>query len=135
MTEKVKFGSTEISFTSWAVNPRQPEKERERHFQAVRRLVEELNLQVVELSLDFGLLHPHVMDAAFYRRVAALLLERVQVQNPVRITHQELANEIGSSREVVSRLLEDFSLREIVQLARGEIEVLDFERLKTYLVM
>jgi sugar phosphate isomerase/epimerase len=75
VTEKVKFGSTEISFTGWDVNPRQPEKERERHFQAVRRLVEELNLQVVELSLDFGLLHPQVMDAAFYRRVAALQRE------------------------------------------------------------
>jgi sugar phosphate isomerase/epimerase len=72
MTEKFKFGSTVIPFTGWEVNPRQPEKERERHFQAVRRLVEEFNLQVVELSLDFGLLHPQVMDAAFYRRVAAL---------------------------------------------------------------
>jgi len=75
MTEKLKFGSTVIPFTGWMVNPRQPEKERERHFQAVRQLVEELNLQVVELSLDFGLLHPQVMDAAFYRRMAALQRE------------------------------------------------------------
>ena len=75
MTEKLKFGSTEIPFTGWMVNPRQPEEERERHFQAVRRLVEEPNLQVVELSLDFGLLYPQVMDAAFYRRVAALQRE------------------------------------------------------------
>jgi sugar phosphate isomerase/epimerase len=75
MTEKFKFGSTVIPFTGWEVNPRQPEKERERHFQAVRRLVEELNLRVVELPLDFGLLHPQVMDAAFYRRLAALQRE------------------------------------------------------------
>jgi sugar phosphate isomerase/epimerase len=75
VTEKLRLGSTEISFTGWDVNPRQPEKERERHFQAVRRLVEELSLQVVELSLDFGLLHPQVMDAAFYRRMAALQRE------------------------------------------------------------
>ena len=72
MTEKYKFGSTVIPFTGWGVDPRQPEKERERHLRAVRRLVEELDLQVVELSMDFGLLHPQVMDAAFYRRVAAL---------------------------------------------------------------
>lgn len=72
MTRKYKFGSTVIPFTGWGVNPRQPEAERERHFQAVRRLVEELGLQVVEMSLDFGLLHPQVMDAAFYRRLAAL---------------------------------------------------------------
>jgi sugar phosphate isomerase/epimerase len=75
MTEKFKFGSTVIPFTGWGVNPRQPEKERERHFQAVCQLVEELNLQVVELSLDFGLLYPQVMDATFYRRLAALQQE------------------------------------------------------------
>lgn len=75
MTEKLKFGSTEIPLAGWMVDPRQPEEERERHFQAVRQLVEELNLQVVELSLDFGLLHPQVMNAAFYRRVAALQRE------------------------------------------------------------
>jgi sugar phosphate isomerase/epimerase len=75
MTEKLRFGSTVIPFAGWGVNPRQPEKERERHFQAVRRLVEEFNLPVVELSLDFGLLHPQVMDVAFYRRMAALQRE------------------------------------------------------------
>lgn len=72
MTEKSKLGSTVIPFTGWMVNPRQPEEERERHFQAVRQLVEELNLQAVELSLDFGLLYPQVMDAAFFCQVAAL---------------------------------------------------------------
>ncbi len=75
MTEKLKLGSTVIPLTGWMVDARQPEAERERHFQAVRRLVEELNLQVVELAMDFGLLHPQVMDAAFYRRVAALQKE------------------------------------------------------------
>lgn len=45
MTERLRFGSTVIPFTGWMVNPRQPEAERERHFQAVHRLVEEFNLQ------------------------------------------------------------------------------------------
>ena len=75
MNEKLKLGSTVIPFAGWMVDPWQPEKERERHLQAVRRLVEELNLQVVELAMDFGLLYPQVMDAAFYRRVAALQRE------------------------------------------------------------
>ena len=66
------------------------------------------------------------------RRVASFLLERSQLQNPIRTTHQDIANEIGSSREVISRLLEDFAHREIVLLSRGEIEVLDFEELKAY---
>jgi CRP-like cAMP-binding protein len=36
-----------------------------------------------------------------------------------------LASELGSSREVISRLLENLSARGIIRSARGEIEVLD----------
>ncbi len=64
------------------------------------------------------------------RRIAAFLLERSQIINPIKITHQELANEIGSSREVVSRLLEDFVQKDLVSLARGKIEVNNFGGLK-----
>jgi CRP/FNR family transcriptional regulator len=69
------------------------------------------------------------------RRVASFLLNRSELQNPILITHQEIANEIGSSREVISRLLEDFSNRELVRLSRGEIQILDFEGLNTYLTL
>ena len=44
-----------------------------------------------------------VDEVAFRRmdvRIAALLLDRSQAQNPVRITHREIASELGSSREV-----------------------------------
>jgi CRP/FNR family transcriptional regulator len=61
------------------------------------------------------------MDA----RVASLLLTRSRVQNPIRITHQEIAAELGSSREVISRLLEDFASRRLVRVGRGEVEVVD----------
>ncbi len=69
------------------------------------------------------------------RRIASFLLERSQFQNPINITHQEIANEIGSSREVISRLLEDFAERGMVQLSRGEVQILDSEGLKTYLTL
>lgn len=69
----------------------------------------------------------HRMD----RRIAALLVERGENQNPVRITHQEIASELGSSREVISRLLEDFISEGYVQSGRGMIEILDFEALKS----
>ena len=74
-----------------------------------------------------------VDEVAFRRmdaRVASLLLTRSRVQNPIRITHQEIAAELGSSREVISRLLEDFSERGLVTVRRGEVEVLDAEGLK-----
>lgn len=74
-----------------------------------------------------------VDEIAFKRmdaRVAALLLNRSRLQNPLRITHQEIAAELGSSREVISRLLEDFSARGLVRVSRGEIEIVDMERLQ-----
>lgn len=73
-----------------------------------------------------------VDEIAFRRmdaRVASLLLTRVQLQNSLRITHQKIAAELGSSREVISRLLEDFSERGLIRSGRGEIEVLDKEGL------
>lgn len=65
------------------------------------------------------------------RRVAALLNERASHRNPMAITHAEIAAELGSSREVISRLLEDFVEEGALQLGRGSIEVLDFELLKS----
>lgn len=69
------------------------------------------------------------------RRVASLLLNQAQVLNPVRVTHQEIAAELGSSREVISRILEDFSREELIEAGRGTIEVLDFEGVKSRSVM
>jgi CRP/FNR family transcriptional regulator len=67
------------------------------------------------------------------RRVAALLLNRAQIQNPMRITHQEIAAELGSSREVISRLLEDLASDGLIRAGRGTIEILDHESLKSRL--
>lgn len=69
------------------------------------------------------------------RRVATFLLERSQIKGTIRITHQEIANEIGSSREVISRILEDFSSRGLVSLSRGEIQILDPDAMKLYAAM
>lgn len=40
------------------------------------------------------------------------------------LTHQELADHIGTSREVISRILKDWELRGALELARGEIRLL-----------
>ena len=75
-----------------------------------------------------------VDEVAFRRmdsRVASLLLNQAKVQNPLRITHQEIAAELGSSREVISRLIEDFVSAGMVRSGRGAIEILDFELLES----
>jgi CRP/FNR family transcriptional regulator len=69
------------------------------------------------------------------RRVASLLLDRARIQNPLRITHQEIAAELGSSREVISRLLEDFASEGGIRAGRGTVEVLDFKLLESRSLM
>lgn len=76
-----------------------------------------------------------VDEVAFRRmdkRVAALLVERSRFQNPIPITHQEIATELGSSREVISRLLEDFTGQGLIRMRRGAIEILDSRSLESY---
>ncbi len=47
-----------------------------------------------------------------------------QEQNPALITHEKLASHLGTSREVISRLLKEFEHNGIVKLHRGKIEIL-----------
>ena len=51
------------------------------------------------------------------------------------MTHQEIANELGSSREVVSRLLGDLAARGVIRLSRGEIEITNIQVLETQLTL
>jgi CRP/FNR family transcriptional regulator len=77
-------------------------------------------------------------DVAFQRmdtRIAALLLQRSQIENPINITHQEIAAELGSSREVISRILEDLTRQEIIHTMRGTIEIIDPEALRNMAVL
>jgi CRP/FNR family transcriptional regulator, anaerobic regulatory protein len=61
------------------------------------------------------------------RRLAQLLLGKGKV---LHVTHQQLAEELGSVREIVSRLLGSFADQGLVSLGREQIEVLDARRLR-----
>ena len=66
-----------------------------------------------------------VEAVAFHKldqRLAALLLGKGRI---VHTTHQQLADELGSVREIVSRLLKTFAERGLVSLGREEIELTD----------
>jgi CRP/FNR family transcriptional regulator, anaerobic regulatory protein len=69
------------------------------------------------------------------RRVASLLLSKSKTLHPIRMTHQEIAAELGSSREVVSRILEDLSQKGLIDVGRGMIEIMDFEELSVLAVV
>lgn len=96
------------------------------------------NFVIELLSNRLSSLMAVIDEVAFQRmdtRIAAFLLEKGQDENPLHITHQEIAAELGSSREVISRILEDFSSQGIIVTKRGEIEILDFDLLEERSVM
>ncbi len=69
-----------------------------------------------------------VEEVAFGRidvRLAQRLLTRRSADGVVMATHQDLAAELGSAREVVSRQLKDFERRGWLGLKRGRIGVID----------
>lgn len=67
-----------------------------------------------------------VEEVAFGRmdeRLAEYLVER-SADNRLETTHQKIANDLGTSREVVSRLLKDLERKGKVRLSRNEIILL-----------
>lgn len=79
-----------------------------------------------------------VDEVAFRRvdtRVAAFLLQRSRIENPIHITHQEIAAELGSSREVISRIIEGFASEGLIRPGRGMVEILDMDSLQNRSVM
>jgi CRP/FNR family transcriptional regulator len=61
------------------------------------------------------------------QRLAALLLQKGV---SIWATHQSLADELGTAREVVSRTLEDFERHGILRLKRGHIHIQDMAALE-----
>jgi CRP/FNR family transcriptional regulator len=97
----------------------------------------ELFLQLVSESKEFrrlvlrffgeGLsqLMTLIQEVTFQRvdqRLAAILAGKGE---RITITHQELADELGSVREVVSRILRDFERQGYLQRGRGQIRILN----------
>jgi CRP/FNR family transcriptional regulator len=50
---------------------------------------------------------------------------------PIAATHQDIATELGTAREVVSRLLKQFESEGLVRLERRQIEIADRGRLSS----
>ncbi len=79
-----------------------------------------------------------VVEEIAFRNIDARIADRLSKLykgsgHPIKITHQELASEIGSSREVVSRILKDFEEKQIVTISRGSIDIVDINFLREYL--
>jgi len=71
-----------------------------------------------------------VSAVAFQRLDQRLARALVSKPSPIRITHQALADELGSLREIVSRLLKTFVDQGFVRLGREQIDVVDVSSLQ-----
>lgn len=65
------------------------------------------------------------------KRVAAFLLEEAVIEgtNMLKITHESIANHLGTHREVITRMLRYFQSEGLVRLSRGTVEIVDETRL------
>ena len=63
------------------------------------------------------------------RRLANLLISKT---SPIHTTHQALSDELGSAREIVSRLLKGFAEQGWVRLGREHIDITDAMALKIF---
>jgi CRP/FNR family transcriptional regulator, anaerobic regulatory protein len=76
------------------------------------------------------------LDAVAFKRMDERLMRYIvtkmkqQKANELHITHQEIANELGTSREVISRLLKQLEKKKWIELGRNIIYIRDdFEEL------
>jgi CRP/FNR family transcriptional regulator len=58
-------------------------------------------------------------------RLAALLLQHFATADVIAMRHEDIAAELGTAREVVSRLLENYERRGAINLSRGRVEMRD----------
>ena len=73
-----------------------------------------------------------IMWKSFDKRLAAFLLEESALEgtNSLKITHEKIANHMGTAREVVTRMLRYFQSENLVKLTRGTVDIVDSKRLR-----
>ena len=73
-----------------------------------------------------------IMWKSFDKRLAAFLLEECTLEETtvLKITHEKIANHMGTAREVVTRMLKYFQNEGLVKLTRGAVELVDEKGLR-----
>lgn len=68
-----------------------------------------------------------IMWKSLDKRLADFLLNEATLENSntLKITHEMIANHLGSAREVVTRMLRYFQNEGYVKLTRGTVEIID----------
>lgn len=76
-------------------------------------------------SIKFSALTTLIEDIKF-KKLDTRILEFLKIKNKkvIPITHEELANDLGTSRVVISRVLKDLENKNLIKLHRKKIELL-----------
>ncbi len=76
-------------------------------------------------SIKFSALTTLIEDIKF-KKLDTRILEFLKMKNEkvIPITHEELANDLGTSRVVISRVLKDLENKNLIKLHRKKIELL-----------
>ena len=82
---------------------------------------------------DVMWLMEQVMWQSFDKRLAGFLIEESNLNESlsISITHEAIANHLGTAREVVTRMLKYFQSEGLVTLSRGIITIVNMGKLKT----
>ena len=80
---------------------------------------------------DVMWLMENIMWKSLDKRLAAFLLEESTLEgdNTLKLTHEIIANHLGTAREVVTRMLRYFQDEGMVRLSRGTVELLNEKKL------
>ena len=89
------------------------------------------NLSTSHLS-DVMWLMEQIMWKSFDKRLAKFLLEESALEgtHSLKITHEKIANHLGTAREVVTRMLRYFQSEGMVRLTRGSVDITDEKKLR-----
>lgn len=64
------------------------------------------------------------------QRLAQFILHRAAADGTLRMTQQQIAGHLGTTREVVARLMQDFVAHGLVRTARGAVSIKDLFALR-----
>lgn len=81
---------------------------------------------------DVMWLMEQIMWKSLDKRLAEFLLEEASIEgtNQLNITHETIANHLGSHREVITRMLRYFQNEGMVKLSRGVVTIMDEGKLR-----
>ncbi len=82
---------------------------------------------------DVMWLMEQIMWKSLDKRLGAFLLEESSLEGSeiLKITHETIANHMGTAREVITRMLKYFQEQGMVVLTRGTIEIVDRKKLES----